>query len=101
MTQSTILAAATAAGNTSDIVVGATPIQVALFATDGAFTESVQCLVYYKAGSYYYPYTDPATGRQQLVTTKRRTLTFKDPGTYRVSKPVTAEAIGVMQDTTA
>lgn len=100
MAHTTILASATGAGNSSDIVVGATPISVAIFAADGVISSSVQCPVYRKVGANYQPHCD-ADGRRVFLSADRPDYTFTGPGTYRVSKLATAESIGVAQDTTA
>lgn len=104
MAQSTVLSATTSAANSADIVVAAGEVvSVAMFASDGQLSEGTYANIERKIGSNYQPVQDPSGKRGQLKyapsdSTARTEWAIISPGTYRVSKPQTAEAVGIVVD---
>lgn len=92
----TPLSPVTTAGQSADIVV-TTPTTIFLFTATGVFPSGVQCPVLRKKGSVYEPVTSD-DGAPQFLTSERREITMTAPGTYAVSKPLTAFAVGVGAD---
>jgi hypothetical protein len=90
------LAPTTAAGQSTDIAV-ATITAIFLYTADGAFPSGIQCPVLRKKGTVYEPLTDDA-GDRVILTSDRREVTVLVPGTYAVSKQLTAFAVGVGTD---
>ena len=106
MAQTTILAAATAAGNSSDVIVGTTPVTIAMFMTGGNVQqaklangsyERVLCVVQEKDpnGVYVNLYDN---GLLVTVSRKNPQRLIEYPGTYRVVKPATTNAIGLYSE---
>lgn len=104
MPQTTVISATADAANSSDIVVAAGEVAtVIMFASDGQMSENTYANIERKIGSNYQPVKDPDGKRGQLKysqndSTARLEWTIIAPGTYRVVKPQTSEAVGVVVD---
>lgn len=103
MAQTTVLAAATTAGNSSDIVVGSAPVKISMFMTGGNVQqakdgsgnyERVLCVIQEKDPNGVYV---NAVSEKKLLTISRMNPqeVLIGPGTYRVVKPATTNAIGI------
>lgn len=100
MAQSTVLAAAATAGQSSDIVVGATPVTVSIFGTSGgAIAVPIALALERKIGSNWQPVYDK--GKPVVLDQYHMDVCLVAPGTYRVIRPVLTVSIGVATDTTA
>lgn len=99
MAQTTPLAAGLTAANSADIVVaiGAVPASVAIFPNDGVWSAQIQCPVHRKVGSNYQQHYDD-NGNPVILTESLSNFTFRQPGTYRVVRPICAESVGVILD---
>lgn len=99
MAQSTILAAATAAGTSSEVVVGANPVVLLMFADDDKVDISlnVQCAVKRKIDTGVYQPSSDERGHVILSGLRLECVLYA-PGTYVVTKPVTKESIGFKKD---
>lgn len=92
MAQSTILAAATAAGTSSDVVVAAgASVTIGLFVASGGLPPQDFALVY----------QDTPGGDNPLceLTGTKPTTVLSGPGTFRVVKGATSVAVGVFTET--
>lgn len=89
-----ILAATTSAGNSSDITItSAAPLTVGLYvAAGGAIAADVVAPITRKNASGTYSPTGEA------LTGARPNVTITGAGVYRVEKPATQVAVGVVQD---
>lgn len=106
MAQTTILAATTSAGNSSDVVVGTTPVKLSMFMTGGNVQqaktatgayERVLCVIQEKDpnGVYVNAYSN---GYLLTITRKNPQQVIVGPGTYRVVKPGTTNSIGLYSE---
>lgn len=98
MTQTVVLAPQTAAGDSGDIVVGASPVTLILYAADGVVDDTIRCGIYRKVGSNYQPEPDDR-GYNAALSSDRLSVVFDAPGTFKCYKPETTENVGFATDT--
>lgn len=106
MAQTTILAATTSAANSSDVVVGSAAVKLSMFMTGGNVQqaedasgnyERILCVIQEKDpnGVYVNTYAD---GNLLTISRKNPQQVLIGPGTYRVTKPATINAIGLYSE---
>jgi hypothetical protein len=106
MAQTTILAATTSAANSSDVVVATGAVKLSMFMTGGNVQnakdasdkyERVLCVIQEKDpnGVYVNTYAD---GKLLTISRKNPQQVLIGPGTYRVTKPATVNAIGLYSE---
>lgn len=103
MAQTTALAATTSAANSSDITVTTTPLKVSMFMTggnvqgaknaDGTY-ERVMCVIQEKDPNGVYVNVNVG-GPPLNICRLHPQQVLVGPGTYRVVKPATVNAIGI------
>lgn len=104
MAQTTVLTSATAAGNSSDIVVSTTPVTVALYTdeTNGLFTHVKVKIEQKVPGGAYQSFHDEYNHKTErapvFLYMDKRSYTIKTPGTFRAVKDATATKIGVFTE---
>lgn len=86
----------TAAANSSDIVVASTPVTLLAYWT-APLTTSFQCFVERKIGANYVQEYDDR-GELLVLTNRRPAVTCFAPGTFRIRKTATTDAIGFGKD---
>lgn len=99
MTQTTILEAGTAAGTSDEVVVGANPVVIILYAEDAKIDASsgVQCPVKRKIDTDVYQPCPDEHG-PVFLSGARLECVIHAPGTYVVEKPETVESLGFKTD---
>jgi len=102
MAQSTAIAATTAAGDSSDITVTTTPIQLTMYSgeTDGSFGRA-KIKILKKVGTGYQPLQEGNVTKRNkdcFLFNTMRGYTLTAPGVYLVRKEATAKSVGVYQD---
>jgi hypothetical protein len=105
MAQIAVLAAATAAGNSSDIVVGTQPVKISLYstATGQAYGTDVKFPLYEKVPggayqTYYGKRTHVDEDQPVFLNQQHRSFLITAPGTYRISKAVTVNTVGAFTE---
>lgn len=104
MAQTTVAAAATARWDSSDIVVGTTPVKVSLYstATGQAYGQAKARLQEKVVGGVYQRYDGKFTHKDEdqgvFLDQNHRSFLIEAPGTYRLSKEVTTNAIGAFTE---
>ncbi len=104
MAQTTIITAQETAANSTDVVVGTTPVKLALYTTeDPAVFPRVKCTIQEKVpGDTYQAYTGgdlvERKRREVFLTNTQKEFLLTAPGTYRVVKPVTTSDVGVFSE---
>lgn len=87
----------TAALTSADIVVGGTPVTMFVYSASGAFAQGFTAYVDRKVGANWQPEAD-YKGVAIVLTASRPSITSFAPGTYRLRKLETAEAVGFGKD---
>ena len=92
MTQSTILAAGTAAATSSDVVIAAgAVVTVGIFASSGAIPDGVVCSILQDTPGADVLLHDRLDANQPSAQ-------ITGPGTFRIARPVTSVAIGAFSE---
>ena len=99
-----ILAAATTAGNSSDVVVTTDPKTVSLFSgeSNGSMARCKLSIYQKDSAGNYHRYTIQRGAKKSAdelyLTNVQRAVVLSNPGTFRVVRPITTTSVGVDAD---